>query len=210
MKELNNNNDRILSESNGMDLELMREQLGILKQKLDKQVIVNDKLLKQVLKQKMDWITKYFWFAACVIFPFICISWWFIKDWMGLSLLSYLLLVILTGGCITADIVINKMKPEDWDRDNLLQTAVKLARMKHVRKVQTSVQMGLLLVLVCIIGYDAYTANVMPHEELLVMGISMLVGSVIGGACGLRILAKMQRTNDDIIQQIEELTKCQG
>jgi len=208
MKEMNNN-DRMLSENSGMDLEQMREQLGILKQKLDKQSIVTDKLLHQAMEQKMSWITKYCWFAACVIFPFICISWWFIKDWMGLSLLSYFLLIILTGGCITADIIINKMKPEDWEKGNLLQTAVKLASMKHIRKVQTSIQLGLLIVLVIIMGYDAYTANVIPHEELQVMGISMLVGLVIGGACGLRILAKMQRTNDDIIQQIKELTQNQ-
>ncbi len=67
------------------------------------------------------------------------------------------------------------MKSEDWENANLVQTAVKLAKMKRIRKKQTTIQMSLLVPVLGIIG--------------------------------LRILAKMQHTNDDIIQQIEELTK---
>jgi hypothetical protein len=37
----------------------MRAQLGILKQKLEKQDIVNERLMRKSLKSKMSWINKY-------------------------------------------------------------------------------------------------------------------------------------------------------
>ena len=196
-----------LQPSVAFDLEQMREQLGILKQKLDKQTIVTDRLIHQAMKQKMSWITKYCWFEACILFPVFCIGWWEIKDGLGMSIYSYLLLSIFTGCCVGQDILINRMKSEDWENDNLVQTAEKLVKMKRIRKKQTSIQMALLILIIGIIGYDVYTAGVVPTAELEYMGISCLVGLLIGGAVGLRILAKMQHTNDDIIHQIEELTK---
>ena len=207
MSEVDGLNSKTMQENDVFDLEQMREQLCILKQKLDKQTIVTDRLIHQAMKQKMSWITKYCWFAALVMFPVICVSWWEVKILWGFSIFSYLLLIILTGGCIVADIVINKMKPADWESENLIQTGVKLAKMKRTRKIQVRIQIVLLAIVFLILGYDTYVSGVIPHEQMIVFGICCLVGLVIGGFAGLRILGKMQRTNDDIIQQIEELTK---
>ena len=89
------------------------------------------------------------------------------------------------------------MKSEDWENANLVQTAVKLAKMKRIRKKQTTIQMSLLVPVLGIIAV----------AQLEYLGFSALAGLLVGGAIGLRILAKMQHTNDDVIQQIEELTK---
>lgn len=207
-----NDNEKIMqskpmTEADGLDLEQMREQLGILKQKLDKQTIVTDRLIHQAMKQKMSWITKYCWFAFLVMFPAICALGWDVKNILGFSIFSYFLLILLMGGCAVADIITNKMKPADWENENLVQTGIKLAKMKRTRKMQVRIQMVLLVVVLLVLGYDTYAAGVIPHERMMVFGISCLVGLVIGGFVGLRILAKMQRTNDDIIQQIDELTK---
>lgn len=196
-----------LLKAGAFDLEQMREQLGVLKQKLDKQTIVTGRLIHQAMKQKMSWITKYCWFAACFLFPGICLGWWELKDVLGMSIYSYLLLLIFTGCCIGLDILINRMKSEDWENANLVQTAVKLAKMKRIRKKQTTIQMSLLVPVLGIIGYDVCTAEVIPVAQLEYLVFSTLAGLLVGGAIGLRILAKMQHTNDDIIKQIEELTK---
>ena len=187
------------------DLEQMRAQLNLLKQKLDRQTIVTNSLIHTAMRQKMSWIDKYLWLASLVLFPFVCVSWWAIKQWCGLSWWSYGLLVTLTAGCIIADIVINRMKPADWEDRNLMQTALKLARMKHTRKIQVHIQVGLLLIVMAAICYDACTAHVIPIDELQQIGTDMLIGLVIGGAIGLCILGRMQRTNDDLIKQINEL-----
>ena len=38
---------------------------------------------------------------------------------------------------------------------------------------------------------------------------SVLIGAAVGGFIGLRIFNKMQRTNDEMIDQINELTREQ-
>lgn len=198
---------KAMTEADGVDLEQMREQLGILKQKLDKQTIVTDKLIHQAMKQKMSWIIKYCWFVALVLFPALCALGWEVKNMLGFSIISYILLITLMGGGAIADIIVNKMKPTDWENGNLLQTGFKLAKMKQTRKSQVRIQMALLVIVLLVLGYDTYAAGVIPQERMMVFCISSLVGLVVGGFVGLRVLAKMQRTNDDIIQQIEELTK---
>ena len=211
MEKYNNDEEimqsKAMTEPEGLDLEQMREQLGILKQKLDKQTIVTDRLIHQAMKQKMSWITKYCWFAALVMFPAICVLGWEVKNILGISIFSYFLFIVLMGGAVVSDINVNKMKPADWESENLVQTGIKLVKMKRTRKMQVCLQTVVFVLVLLVCGYDTYTAGVVPHERLMMFGISCLVGLVVGGFIGLRILAKMQRTNDDIIQQIEELTK---
>ena len=141
--------------NNHLELEQMRAQLGILKQKLEKQDIVNERLMRKSMKSKMSWINKY---LVIVIFaiPFVAfamlpmvhemnISWW----WYGFTL------VMMTGSII-ADWYINYMRDDVFLRGNLVETAERLSRMKR-----------------------------------------------------LRLFFKMQRTNDEIINDIEELTNKQ-
>lgn len=208
MKEINDN-DRMQLASDGMDLEQMREQLSLLKRKLDKQTIVTDKLIHQAIKQKMSWIQKYTWFQILVLFPFVTIYFAILKEPLGFSWLSYFVLVALMAIACISDFVINKMKSEDWESGNLIQTAQKLLRMKKIRKINELVMMPCAIVVLGFIAYDCYTAGKLEYGEMLSCGIGALIGLVIGGSIGLRILAKMQRTNDDIIKQIEELVENQ-
>lgn len=192
------------------DLEMMREQLGILKSKLDKQTIVTDKLLHQAMKLKMAWINKYLWFSALILLPFICVGWLQIKEWLGFSWYSYALMVGLCAISIFMDFYINKMSPEDWENDNLIQTAQKLLRMKRIRKIQVGINMPVLVLIILFVGYDSYISGQLPAHDLMVFGIAVMIGFIIGGIVGLSILSKMQRTNDEIIRQIGELTKLES
>ena len=54
------------------------------------------------------------------------------------------------------------------------------------------------------------SAGVMSAEEMTIVGISSLTGLIVGGTIGLKVLARMQRTNDEIIKQIGELTDNQA
>ena len=46
------------------ELQEMREQLAALKEKLNKQEVVNDRLIRDVLNQKMKVINKNGWFSS--------------------------------------------------------------------------------------------------------------------------------------------------
>ena len=43
------------------ELEEMRQQLGILKEKIDGQKLINDKLIRQSMLNKMSFMKKYTW-----------------------------------------------------------------------------------------------------------------------------------------------------
>lgn len=51
-----------IKEHNINELDAMREQMQLLKQKLDNQEIVNDRILRNAMSGKMSWIKKYIWF----------------------------------------------------------------------------------------------------------------------------------------------------
>ena len=55
------------------ELEQMRAQLEIMKQKLSRQEIINDSLISRTMSSRMSWIKKYIWFETFVLLPFIAI-----------------------------------------------------------------------------------------------------------------------------------------
>ena len=48
-------------ENNIMEIEQLRSELNTFKERLDKQQIVNDQLMRQSMKSKMSWIRKMLW-----------------------------------------------------------------------------------------------------------------------------------------------------
>ena len=58
-----------INEHNMNELEAMRGQMQLLKQKLETQEIVNDQLIRNAMSGKMSWIRKYIWFELLVLFP---------------------------------------------------------------------------------------------------------------------------------------------
>ena len=54
-------------ETKNTELEEMRQQLEILKSKLDNQTLVNDKLIRQSMLNKMSFMKKYTWVSFLVL-----------------------------------------------------------------------------------------------------------------------------------------------
>ena len=193
------------------ELELMRSQMEDFKAQLDKQKIVNEKLIIRSMKKSMSWIKKYIYFEFCLI-PVIAIMWLGIKEFAHLSWFNYLFVMAIVVVDVIADYRINvsALGDEDYSRNNLLTTISKLTRMKRQRSMQMILFMPAFVVWLLWSGVEAWTA--LPAEAPnFVRGAIYggLVGGVIGGVVGLvvafRIFFKMQRTNDEVISQINEL-----
>ena len=182
------------------ELEAMREQMQLLKQKLDNQEIVSDQLLRKAMSGKMSWIKKYIWFELLVLLPlctlnfvglkmmYSSLSWW--------PILAILLLLLVE---ILLDFFINNISSTDWLSENLLQTAGKLVKMKKLRWWQ------LICSLPVAIGLFSWLFSQFPDDLRMPMTIGGTIGGVIGFGVGVSILLKMQRTNDELITQIHEI-----
>ena len=197
--------------NNNFELEQMRAQLGILKQKLEKQDIVNERLLRRSMKNKMSWINKYLViiifaipFVAFAMLPMVMqmgISWW----WYGFTLLMMTCSVV-------ADWYVNYLRDDVFMQGNLLETAERLTRMKRLRLRQTIIGMIVVVGWLAWLFVELYLKMqaAAPGSVEHGMGLGYMwgvaFGAVIGTIVGLKLFFKMQRTNDEIINDIEELT----
>ena len=199
--------------NNNNELEIMRTQLNALKSQLAQQEIVTENLIIDAMKKKMTWIKKYVIFQICLI-PVLAIIWAAIIPMCGISWWNYAFLLIMCCIDVYADYRINvsSISDDDYLSGNLVTTVKKLLKMKRYRALQMAICIPLIIVWLLWAGIEAY--NALPEvanefQEAFING--GLIGGVIGGICGLifafSIYRKMQRTNDEVIAQINDLTK---
>ena len=199
--------------NNNNELEIMRTQLNALKSQLAQQEIVTENLIIDAMKKKMTWIKKYVFFQICLI-PVLAIIWAAIIPMCGISWWNYAFLLIMCCIDVYADYRINvsSISNDDYLRGNLVTTVKKLLKMKRYRALQMAICIPLIIVCLLWAGIEAYNALPEATSEFQEAFISGgLIGGVIGGICGLifafSIYRKMQRTNDEVIAQINDLTK---
>lgn len=199
--------------NNNNELEIMRTQLNALKSQLAQQEIVTENLIIDAMKKKMTWIKKYVFFQICLI-PVLAIVWAAIIPMCGISWWNYAFLLIMCCIDVYADYCINvsSISDDDYLSGNLVTTVKKLLKMKRYRALQMAICIPLIIVWLLWAGIEAYNALPEATSEFQEAFISGgLIGGVIGGICGLifafSIYRKMQRTNDEVIAQINDLTK---
>ena len=199
--------------NNNNELEIMRTQLNALKSQLAQQEIVTENLIIDAMKKKMTWIKKYVIFQICLI-PVLAIIWAAIAPICGISWWNYAFLITMCCIDVFADYRINvtALSDDDYLRGNLVTTVKKLLKMKRYRALQMAICIPLIIVWLLWAGIEAYNALPEATSEFQEAFISGgLIGGVIGGICGLifafSIYRKMQRTNDEVIAQINDLTK---
>ena len=189
-----------INEHNMNELEAMRCQMQLLKQKLDNQEIVNDQLLRNAMKGKMSWINKYIWFELLVLLPVCALNFVGLKmmsDGLSWWAISAILLLVFVE--IMLDFYINHVSASDWQSENLLQTADKLVRMKRLRWWQLIVSLPVAFALFW------WLFSGFEDELRTAVTIGGIIGGVIGLSVGIGILLKMQHTNDELIRQIREM-----
>lgn len=204
-----------------MELDQMREQMQVLRNKLDTQEIVNDKLVKNSVKSKMSWIKKLVYFEFLLI-PFTALMGYVLKEMFNLSWFTYAFIVVLCAIDAVCDYRINvaSLDLEKVEKHNLSDTLQKLIAMKQMRAKSFFIIMLLSIPLFIwasiemwqniSTGTITFIDNV-PANIVYIGAYAGLVGGIIGFFVGIyisiHIYRKMQATNDEIIAQLEEFYK---
>ena len=196
--------------SNTSELELMRQQMAEFKQQLEQQSIVNDRMIAESMKKKMSWI-KRFVMSEVIALPAIIailigvkymydLSWWGIGSFCALGLFDTWFDYRTNVQC---------MNESDYSRDNLVYTMEKLADMKQRRGVEIGIMGPATVFNVLWIGLEISdtltTRNAGQHEWLILYSAG--IGALAGLALAVWIYFKMQKTNDELMRQIEEMTE---
>lgn len=190
-----------------MELEEMRRQMAILKEKLDKQEIINDQLMRKAIGKKLRRLRNTRWrqvlitLAALVYMPILCyhlqIDLWFI---------IVTVLFFISGG-IYDIYYTNGLNDGDLQNKRLLELKEKVIRIKRMNTRWLWFGIPFVVVWLCMFFWLVCHKSAVPSEQAHGMVIGGLIGGGIGAVIGTTVYRRQQRNADELIDDIEELTR---
>jgi len=198
------NNDFQNTQSD-MQLEEMRRQMQTLKNKLEKQTIVNDHYMRRSMKKRTDKITQHYRMIIALAAVMLPYSYWAFVKLSGFSVAFWIGTCVFMLVCAAAT-AYNRKRLTDINmmHKNLVEVSKKLARAKKFDADWLFVGIPLVVLWFGWFMYEVYTVNhSMMHEGLFWGGC---VGAIVGAIAGYKMHIKTQRQYQDIIDQIEDIT----
>lgn len=198
------------NDNNMNELEQMREQMEAFKSRLDKQQIVNEQLVRNSMGSKMSWIKNFVW-AEIIMVPILLII---MAGFHVSEGLSWWLFAFLAAGLIadaTGDFIINRIPKSQLLSGDLVATSKRLAQMKKQRT--TWFIAGMIFVTIWLVWFIIEVVlkldngcKLPDHNTVVaIMVAGIAVGALIGGVVAWLIFRKMQKTNNQLIEQINQI-----
>ena len=118
-------------ETKHTEFEEMRQQLDILKNKLDNQTLVNDKLIRQSMLNKMSFMKKYTWVSFLVLL-FIYYGYNEVRILFNMSWWFYGFTVLVMTFSVCFDAYINHVNKKEFLNGDLIAASLQMQRMKKL------------------------------------------------------------------------------
>ncbi len=191
-------------------LEEMRRQMGILQEKLHNEAIVNDRLLRESMKHNYSSINRYISVEATILMPIIIIAFPTLALIFHLSWGPVIAVILLCLADVIFDYKVNHINDEAFMGDHLIPTALRLQRAKRLSTLQMMVSMPLSILLLGWFLFDFFQSINYENELLTSAAWGGIVGGCIGTVCGIifsiQLYHKQQKTRQQVIDQINDLT----
>ena len=188
------------------ELQEMREQMAALKEKLNKQEVVNDRLIRDVLIKKKKSVDKNIWFVGiCGLITItignLAFSYWGVSSWFLIGT-TILMLVCFLMTLIPH----NWVKKADIQSGNLLVAAKQVRRLRKLYKDWEII--GIVLAVIWLAWLFIEFSAAIENKQILYLLIgASVVGGIIGGIIGLKVSRNIVHTLDEMIQEIEEMSE---
>ena len=189
--------------NNDLELEDLRAQINDLKNKVNQQGRLNENLVKKAIQSKMRGVHNIIFILGILVI--LCIPFYIMMKYqIGLSWPLIIFTILFLIASVTSDFFINRMDVSHMG-DDLVETANKLVKMKKNRIIAQRIGIGVAIIWLAWFGYEYFKLNSTYGPEVAWGSIAgIIAGAVIGGLIGMRIFNKMQRSNDEMIDQINE------
>ena len=187
---------------NTIELNEMKEQISLLRRKLEKETIVNEKLIRASMRDKLKAV-KWRSYILCAVAIGACPLWAtpifdFHSIWFKCVTIAFLFIGV------AYEIYCNQLlSTQNYVSGNLIDEARKLNRYKQLSRQWHWFSIPFLCIWLPWFVYEATTAAGFFAKIVL---IGALIGGVIGGTIGFTIYRKGQNAVSEVIEQIEELT----
>lgn len=186
------------------ELEQMRSQIGILKEKLEKQSIVNELHIRRSMKSKLSDINRTVnWTIAAGTFAIIYCTWyfWYQKLSAAFTIATFIMLAV----CLALTVIQKRtLGSLDFAKGNLVETAQKLNKVRSHYKDWYKIAIPMIVLWLGWLTYEMIdTLGISPLTAGFFVGAG--TGVIIGGFIGYRINRKVVRKASEILDQIKDL-----
>lgn len=185
-------------------MEEMRSQISLLKDKLEKQNIINEQHIRRSMKSKMSDLSRTMAITVFAgVFALAYCTWFFLSQGLSCAFViaTAVMLVVCVGLTILQRVRLANM---DFSSSNLVDAAQTLAKVKKHYREWHWVAIPILVVwfswlifeIISTMGTDSYVIG---------FCCGALTGGVIGSIIAFRINRRMVRKMSEILDQIDEL-----
>ena len=187
--------------------EEMSQQMAILKEKLQKQEIVNEKQMRNAIVKKLHRVTLSKW-AKLLLILFALV---YVPSMLHFILHFPLWYVALTAVFFATSAVWDfyfsrGISDNHLSRSQLLETSRRLVRMKKMNARWLCFSIPFLLLWLSGFYYLLTKDVNLPEDAMQGLIFGALIGLLAGGVLGTIMYLKQQRRAQDIVDQIEEFT----
>ena len=188
---------------NTAELNEMKEQISLLRRKLERETIVNEKLIRTSMRDKLKAVKRRS-YILCAVAIGACPLWAsstydFLSPWFkGITIASLLISVIYEIYCNQL------LSTQNYVNGSLVDEARKLNRYKQLYRQWHWFSIPFLCIWLPWFVYEATSMGGFFVKNILIGG---LIGGTIGGIIGWHIYKKGQNAVNEVIEQIEELTE---
>ncbi|MBP5799521.1 MAG: hypothetical protein J6W43_06385 [Prevotella sp.] len=193
---------------NDFELENMRQQMTTLKNKLNQQEIVNERLMRRSMRNEVNTITRRYYIIIALGIFMVPYGYWCFVKLSGLSILFWIVTSIFMLICAGATFY-NTRKISDSGLMNrsLVEARQKVASAKKFEANWLFFGIPAVILWLGWFFYEIYQINGGSIYNGLFLG--GCIGGIIGAIAGINLHFKTQRQYQEIIDQIEDLTSEQ-
>ncbi|MBR1940959.1 MAG: hypothetical protein IJ845_06460 [Bacteroidaceae bacterium] len=189
---------------NNNDFEDMRQQIGLLKSKLDDQRIVNEDIIRHVVQQKMHQVNRIGWGVVAIGLLEIPLVLWVFRSLCGFSWLFCIVTALYVLATVLFQLKLNmdvqrQLRPDD----DLLAVGQRLVQLRKLNVKQLFVALPFTVLWTCYFLWEAYQKQHIGPLGFEVIACIVLFGVVMGLVVGLTTFFRRYNAMRDAISQLD-------
>ena len=190
--------------NNDFELESMRQQMNTLKNKLNQQEILNDRVMRRSMRNEVNTITRRYYIIMAVGLFMVPYGYWSFVKLAGLSLFFWIVTSIFMLICVGATYyTCRKINDPNLMNRNLVEARKKVASAKKFEADWLFFGIPAVVLWLGWFLYEVYQIHGGAIDNGFFWG--GCVGGIIGAVCGIKMHFKTQRQYQEVIDQIEEI-----
>ena len=190
------------------EIEGMKQQIALLKKKLESQTIVSEQMLDKAIRTNLSKLKRRAWFTGIVGAVAIPYS-WYVFFRMNLSTAFCVATAVFLLVCIVATwIQYRGLSAANLMQQDLLTVSTKMQRLRIQHLDWLKFTIPTLISCLALFCIDIYTSIPEEHARPVIIGAT--VGAIIGAICGLNLLRNSLKTIKETLRQIDDLRQVQS